>query len=984
MRATATSAQTARSDLPLQQLRTRGFTGEIGDDLATRLVGATDNSIYRLVPSAILFPRSQQDLAIVTKWAREHKVGLTPRGGGTGTNGQSLTGAVVVDVSRHLNRIIAFDEETETVRVEPGVVLDQLNAFLDPLGYMFPPTVSTASRATIGGMFGTDASGKGSRIYGRTSDYVKAVKCLLEDGSSHWLGEGHQPTARMASIMAALAREFGAHEADIRAIFPIMNRGLTGYNLLDALPGDDGLPNLIKLLAGSEGTLALTTELHLRVVRKPSHRALTVIAYADCEAALAHVPALVTANPAAIEFLDDKIVALAAQSPFWSEVSAILGPLEAGRGFLFVEYVGHAAEDVVRGQSALAAVLSAEDGGNLGQIATDNVTQIAALWDMRKRAVGLLGAAKGRRVGIPFVEDAAVPPEKLAAFVQAFRSVLDEAGLEYGMFGHADVGCVHVRPMLDMRSEADRRQIRIISDKVCTLAKRYGGLIWGEHGKGVRGEYLPAYVGPDLYALMRRIKTVFDPDDRLNTGKLVRPAEQKGQVMRLDTVPFRGARDAAIDVRAFQAFEKAVACNGNAACYNWSPQDPMCPSYKATRDRVQGPKGRATLFREWAHARSTNRTADDIATIEQALHESLTSCLSCHSCSNACPVRVDIPDMKAHFLNDYFTRHPRPLRDHVIRYMERFGMVGRRMPALSWLMTTNLSRHLLEKLVGLVDAPPFARDQVENILKRHQVPYLGDLAATVEKTGEAKMVCLVPDSFIGTYESQILEAAILALRALGFRVCATPVLRNGKALHVRGFLKSFARERDRAIKQLNTYAETRIPLVGFEPAVLALYRREYQESPISIQYKVQSLDQFLAERRDHLGLCRPAAQGTYDLFLHCTEKTADPTAAARWRLIFAALGQDLRPVATGCCGMAGLFGHEREHQALSRHIFDLSWRNPMQAALQAREVTPLATGFSCRSQTKRLLGTRPQHPVEALLDVVRQAGPVHSCIPPKS
>ena len=599
----------------------------MGDDLATRLVGATDNSIYRVTPDAILFPRTADDIALIARSAQDHSLPLTARGGNTGTNGQSLNEGIIVDCSRHMTGIASFDAEAREVVVQPGVILDQLNNFLAPHGFFFPPTVSTSSRATIGGMFATDASGKGSRRYGRTSDWVEGADLVLANGRT--------TTAHDFSENLQLATLLRNHTKQIDAAFPPMNRGLTGYNLGEALT--QGGLNPIKLLAGSEGTLALTTQITLRVAPLPHHKALTILAYRDALAAMDHVPALLAADPVAIEFLDDKIIDLAAKTPMWSELKDVFGAFGEARGFLFVEFNGDDPKDITESRETLTKILLKAPTSYVGRRDSDDPAQMAALWSMRKRSVGLLGALEGRRVGLPFVEDAAVPPENLSDFVRGFRMILDGAGVDYGMFGHADVGCVHVRPTLDMRDPTDRAKVREISDAVFTLARDMGGLIWGEHGKGLRGEYLAELLPPELLTVMEQIKTTFDPEGRLNPGKLYAP---QGEVARLDEVPFRGERDAAIDADRFSPYAKSIGCNGNGACFDWAPNDPMCPSYKVTGDKRQSPKGRATLLREWSHAESTGGDEHAVGT---ALLESLNTCLSCRSCTSQCPVAVDIP-----------------------------------------------------------------------------------------------------------------------------------------------------------------------------------------------------------------------------------------------------------------------------------------------------------------------------------------------------
>ncbi|MBO9446731.1 FAD-binding and (Fe-S)-binding domain-containing protein [Ruegeria sp. R14_0] len=940
----------------LKSLSESGFQGDIEKDTASCLVAATDNSIYRLLPDAILFPKNSGDVQLAADLAAQQGIALTARGGGTGTNGQSLNTGVVLDTSRHMTEILSLDLDAGTVTVQPGVVLDQLNTFLKPHGVFFAPTVSTSSRATLGGMFATDASGKGSRIYGRMSDHVLAADLVLANGRTVSITTHGSNDEDLHQMGAELHRALTERAFEIARHYPKLNRGLTGYNL-DQARTQTGDLNFIKLLAGSEGTLALTTQLTLRVTRLPKQRALTVLAFEDCVSALRHVPHLVESDPAAIEFLDDKILKLAAASPMWSELEGVLGSINNAGGFLFVEFTGETQADIQQGHKTLDQVLARNRIPVIAKVATAEASEISALWELRKRSVGLLAAVETQRIGLPFVEDAAVPPENLAQFVSEFSTLLDGFGLSYGMFGHADVGCVHVRPMLNMRVPEDRDLIRQVSDAVSDLCQRHGGLIWGEHGKGVRGEYVERYVGSELYGIMRQIKAWFDPDNRMNPGKLVTAQGSDLTVMKIDAVPFRGALDAEIDPVASAAYERAIACNGNGACHNWAPDDPMCPSFKVTRDKTQAPKGRATLFREWARMKSTGQ---DVVEVERALKRSLDTCLSCKSCSGQCPVRVDIPAMKSAFLNSYYQTHARTLRDRLLRRMEHLSLRARRFPGLMNLAQSNpLGRLVLSRMFGLTDVPTFSTTIAERAVLRAGGTVIAP-GTQVQNWG-ARPVFLVLDSFTGVFETQVVGMATQLLVQLGFDVWATGPLANGKAQQVRGYEQDFELQRQRTTRVLEGVARQGVAMVSLEPAVTDLFSKEYQRGA-QAEFQIHSLDRFLFDNLADLPAL-PESEQRFALLSHCTEKTADPATVRRWVEVFARFGLTLAPVSTGCCGMAGLFGHEVEHQDMSRDLFDLSWRG----AVAAQGRIPLATGFSCRSQVKRF-GDKPiSHPVSALL-----------------
>ncbi|MFD2263192.1 FAD-binding and (Fe-S)-binding domain-containing protein [Lacibacterium aquatile] len=940
----------------LSALVASGFLGEVATDDAARTVYATDNSIYQVRPRAILFPRDGADINRILRLADRFVVAVSPRGGGTGTNGQSLTRGVVIDTSRFLKAIHHLDIERGLVTVDPGVVLNQLNDFLKPHGLFFPPNVSTASRATIGGMVATDASGKGSRIYGKTSDYIEAMDVVLADGSDmrveRLTREGLVPVLEQADRTGAIHREVQRVVTEKTALisetFPKMNRGLTGYNL-EHVTDEDGGFRLSYLLAGSEGTLAVTKALTLRVIPRPTHRALAAIRYADFQAALVDVRRLLQAEPAAVEIIDDKILSLARDDVLWSSIEGVLGgptPVPVG-GLNFVEFVGMSAEEVSTQVARLEKLLKQGDVATLGWTLVTDTPTINQLWSLREKSVGLLGRLGGHRPGIPFVEDTAVPPEKLADYVAEFRALLDSHSLSYGMFGHADVGCLHVRPALDMKDPADAALIRPISDGVASLTRKYGGLLWGEHGRGYRGEYSPFFFGPELYEELCRIKAVFDPKNLLNPGKLATTA--KGAIDRIDAVPLRGEFDRQIGKQFSADFGKALACNGNGACFNWDTADPMCPSFKATGDRTQSPKGRAALIREWARL-ETNGPSAALTRIEGQLRQSLSTCLSCKACAGQCPIKVDIPVMKARFLDRYYRKYNRPLRDYLVASMEVFLPLLRRLPRLG----NAVLKSAFPRWFGLVDLPALShRTRRRSLQELHGKP--------------DRAVILMEDSFTGSFDDAAVQGVYDLLELLGYRVfCAAPKA-NGKNLHVLGFLGRFAPIAKAARDQLAELNATGLPVIGVEAVTGLMFEHEYIQDGEAASGRLWSLEQFLAAEiaAGRIAPVDLSQKSDYRLLLHCTEKTSRPQTATLWTKIFAHFGLGVETPATGCCGMAGLFGHEREHKDLSLRLFELSWRQ--QISQQPPEKI-LATGFSCRCQTERFADFRPRHPAEALFD----------------
>tara|TARA_Y100001951_G_scaffold86864_1_gene77526 strand:- start:10048 stop:13077 length:3030 start_codon:yes stop_codon:yes gene_type:complete len=991
----------------LDALRSAGFRGEIARDHASRTVLATDNSIYQRLPQSAVFPLDAEDVQVLARVAAEpahRSVRLTPRGGGTGTNGQSLTDGVVVDLSRHLNRILEIDPAGRWVRVQSGVVKDQLNAALEPHGLFFAPELSTSNRATIGGMINTDASGQGSCTYGKTRDHVLELDSVLLGGErlrSAALDDEQlaQQLARQDRIgeLYRCAEAIQREKAElIEARFPKLNRCLTGYDLAH-LREADGRFNLNSVLCGAEGSLGLIVEAKLNVLPIPRYSVLVNVRYASFMDALRDARALLEHQPLSIETVDSKVLLLAMQDIVWHGVAEYFpqNPDVPTLGINLVEFSGDEAEEVDARVAAFARHLQHDSSvQRLGHTLATGRAAVTRVYAMRKRAVGLLGNVEGEVRPQPFVEDTAVPPEHLAEFIAEFRALLDGHGLAYGMFGHVDAGVLHVRPALDMKDPAQAAMVRPISDAVAELTQRYGGLLWGEHGKGVRSEYAPAFFG-ELYPSLQALKHACDPHNQLNPGKIATPLGSDEALLKIDEVVMRGDLDRQIDERVWQSYGSAVHCNGNGACYNFDPNDAMCPSWKATRERVQSPKGRASLIREWLRLqglagvdvlapvasgplqflrtlperwRNSRQGGDDFS---HEVYDAMAGCLACKSCAGQCPIKVNVPEFRSRFLELYHRRYLRPLRDYLIGSLE-FSLPL--LAHLPWLynapMGSRLVNTLLAERLGMVDSPTLSDFDFRAVCRRFAVQTATPKRlAELDESLRARSLILVQDAFTRYFETPVFAAFIELASRLGYRVLLAPYSANGKPLHVQGFLGAFARTARRNARRLQALANFGIPLVGLDPAMTLVYRQEYAKLDGLDCPAVLLPQEWLAEVLPSSDAEAPS--GSYRLLAHCTEKTNATAATALWGQVFRQAGLQLATQATGCCGMSGTYGHEARNLETSRAIFAQSWE-PALAREDAGEA--LATGYSCRSQTQRLRQQRLRHPIEALLEHHRARG----------
>jgi FAD/FMN-containing dehydrogenase/Fe-S oxidoreductase len=998
----------------IDALKQNGFSGDLNPDYANRIVLSTDNSIYQMLPQGVLYPRSEQDLVLIAKLADETRfaeVKLSARGGGTGTNGQSLTDGLIVDVSKHMNQVLEINAEERWVRVQGGVVKDQLNRALKPYGLFFAPELSTSNRATIGGMINTDASGQGSVMYGKTRDHVLELNSVFLGGevwsskpiTDDELAEIKKRDDKVGEVHRQIDAIFTEKKELIDAKFPKLNRCLTGYDLAH-IRDENGLFNLNSVLCGGEGSLAFITEAKLNVLSIPKYAALVNIKYDSFETSLRDATDLMKFGPTSIETIDSKVLNLAMGDIIWDTVSAYF-PSEAGepdiKGINLVEYTSddEAAlkADVAKLEAHLKTV-EGEEGKSFGFSVVYGATEINKVWAMRKKSVGLLGNAKGQERPIPFVEDTAVPPENLADFIMEFRKVLDDRDLPYGMFGHVDAGVLHVRPAIDMKDERQESLIREITDQVVALTVKYKGLLWGEHGKGVRSEYSPEFFG-ELYPELQKIKAAFDPRNQMNPGKIATPAIDGAELLKIDQVPTRGQFDRQISAAVREEYDSAMFCNGNGACFNYDPNDAMCPSWKGTRQRINSPKGRSSLIREWLRlvektgtdlqaesakvktrsfiaslpSRIKNtlaKTKDNEYDFSHEVHESMMACLACKSCVGQCPIKVNVPDFRARFLEVYYGRYLRPAKDYMVGSLEYMIPWLAKFPApYNWAMKNRALKAIFRKHVGMVDSPAICTNSLISGMKARGVQFATpDLIKDLSAEDRDNAVIIVQDAFTSYFESQLVLDLVDLLTGLGFYVLMAPFKPNGKPLHVHGFMKAFEKAAESNGSMLKALDETGVPLIGVDPSMTLTYRQEYgYVIPEKDLPKVQLIQEWLVTHVDRLKSYNSAnlPSAEFKLLAHCTEKTSEAPSIRLWQEIYEAMGQKLSIQAVGCCGMSGTYGHETQNAETSRTIYQLSWSDVVNAPENKNKL--VATGYSCRSQVKRIDEQVIPHPIQMLL-----------------
>ncbi|MEP7182824.1 MAG: FAD-linked oxidase C-terminal domain-containing protein [Betaproteobacteria bacterium] len=975
--------------------RLRGaVAGDVLFDRASRGRYATDASIYQVEPVGVLVPQTDADVRVAFDVCREFSVPLLPRGAGSSQCGQTVGAALVVDHSKHLNRVVSFDPDARTVTVEPGIVLDALNAWLKPSGLWFPVDVSTSAQCTLGGMAGNNSCGSRSIAYGNMVHNVEAIDALLADGTTARFGP-EADIAKAPPRIRALAeglRAIGVRERDeIASRVPTVLRRVGGYNLDVFHPVSerpytaDGSVNLAHLLVGSEGTLAWTRGITLKLAPLPAHRTLGVVNFPTLYRAMECARHIVGLGPSAVELVDRTMIDLARGNPAFRAVieAALIGEPEA---ILLVEFTDDGADLPLRRVADLAALMG--DLGLPGSVVrmVDAAAQ-KALWEVRKAGLNIMMSMRGDGKPVSFIEDCAVPLEHLADYVARLTEVFRKHGTRGTWYAHASVGTLHVRPILDMRRDGAAK-MRAIAEEASAMVREYKGAFSGEHGDGlVRSEWVAWQFGPRLTRAFEEIKALFDPEGRMNPGKIVRPAPMDDRTLfrfapgygvaplapALDWSAWNVDYDPASDVLSppgtggdpAQGFGKAVEmCNNNGHCRKFDAGT-MCPSYRVTRDEIHSTRGRANTLR----LALSGQLGPDFAS--QDVRDALDLCVSCKGCRRDCPTGVDMAKMKIEFNHQWQRAHGLPLKDRAIAFLPRWAPWAARLPWLANLRDALPgAARLSERWTGLSAQRSLPRWRRDTFLRTHRD--LDDAAATAD-------VVLFVDTFTHYFEPENAHAALAVLTAAGYRVAVARAVADddepgrplccGRTFLAAGLVDEAKREARRVVAALAPHIERGAWVVGLEPSCLLSLRDEFLvmglgEGAQRLARQALLVEEFLA-REHHAGRLRLPLVALPEkhalLHGHCHQKAFDALAPARAVLqLIPGLAVDV--VESSCCGMAGSFGYEAAHYDVSMRMAELALLPAVRKADPSTLI--VADGTSCRHQIAD--GTRASGEREAV------------------
>ena len=963
------SRAASRDDRALVEDLRRVVSGEVRFDAMTRVLYSTDASIYQIEPIGVVLPRTAEDVAAVVETARRHGVPVLPRGGGTSLAGQTVGHAVVIDFSKYMRDLLEVNAEEGWARVQPGIILDELNQKLAPTGMLFAPDPSTSNRGNVGGAIGNNSCGAHSIVWGKTVDNVAELTAVLSNGDFATLGPltAGQVEERMrrdsleGSILRSLA-EIGAETRDeVAARFPQIQRRVSGYNLDELSDPAAGL-DMARFVIGSEGTLLTVTDARVKIVPRPRHKALAVLHFHTLQESIEATVLTLEVDPASVELVDSMILRQARAN---LEYSRMMGFLEGDpEAVLLVELTGDSEAEAASKLDALERKLKRARMGYAVRRVMDEGEQ-ARIWAVRKAGLGLMMNVPGSAKPLPFVEDTAVDPEKLPEYVRRFDEIVRSHGTTAGYYGHASVGCLHIRPLIDLKDrEGVERMVAIASD-VSDLVLEFGGAMSGEHGDGlVRSPWIEKMFGPKVYDAFRRVKRAFDPDGIMNPGKIVDPAPMT-ENLRIDPAYRAVEPDTGFSYASQGGFGGAIEmCNGQGACRKVT-SGTMCPSYMVTRDEEHSTRGRANALRA-----AISGALPLSSLTGSRLYDVMDLCMECKGCKGECPSNVDMAKLKYEFLDRYHKANGLPVRNRLFGNIAAISRLGSFMaPVSNLVMRSTTFADLMERFANIDrrrKLPPFASQTFRQWFKAR--------GGSIRPPGGKGQVLLFVDTFTNYNHPEIGRAATKVLERLGYEVVLPDTKCCGRPMLSAGMMDA-ARKNARAnVDTVHSLMEGGAKLVGLEPSCILGFRDDYLDllpndrKVVAVAEGAMLFEEFL---HSESGLA--TADLTYTnppnrvlLQGHCHQKALAGTDSAL-SVLRSMPGCEVEEIPSGCCGMAGSFGFGREHYDISMRIGEQTLFPAVRAGNGA---TVVSDGVSCRQQIADGASVQAKHLAEVVAEAL--------------
>jgi len=926
-------------------------------------VYSVDASIYELVPQGIVIPKSREALIHTVKIAKQFNISVTPRGAATGITGSCLGHGIIIDTSKYLNKILEINYEQEYAICEPGVVQDALNAELAKNGYRLGPDTSTGNRATIGGMFANNAAGARSLFFGTMADHIEHVELVLSNGEvlqfqnqlteQEWKAKRNQKDTE-GRIYNALwdIKEKYSHE--IKNRFPHIPRRVSGYNL-EALINNDNL-NVCRLLSGSEGTLGIATKIKVRICKKPKVSGICIIHFQEMILGMQAIEKMLSHHPMAIEMIDDKIIELGRQSP------TLRGKINWLQGYpkaLFIaEFQSDNQSDLEAKLNAFAKSMQQQNIGSAQTLVTEPEL-IANVWELRKSGLGLLLSRRTYSRAIGFIEDLTVAPEQLASFMIQFLAYLKSKSKEAGVYGHVGSGCMHIRPFINLRSSEDVQLMKQMMEDVSDIVLKHGGALSGEHGDGLIRSWLNKKMfGKQLYDAFVLLKQAFDPDGLMNPGKITQgpPVDEN---LRLSPATKQVAIQTFLDFSAEGGFELAVdLCNGNGQCRK--KEKTMCPSFQASNDEFHTTRARAQSLRAIINGKMPLKQLTS-----KGMYDVMDLCIECKGCKTECPSEVDMAKMKAEFLYQYQKANGTPLRSTLFGRIDRLNRINSVFPRLyNWWIKTALAKTVFSAF---------------GITPERQLPALALKRFSVQikkqkKFHSDKKVVLFNDTFTEFHHPEIGLAAVTVLEALGFEVIIPSWHCCGRPAISKGLLQDAKEMAKKVVDQLVPFAKQGFPIIGLEPSCILTLKDDYKGLLNSDELAIvvnmcTTFDEFVDKHKEKLRFDR--INKTIKVHGHCHQKALvgmKPTLS-----VLKSIPEcHVEEIDSGCCGMAGSFGYEKEHYTFSMKIGELKL---FPAVHKNEDAVIIADGVSCRSQIDQGTNRKAMHLAEFLAEIVTKSIP---------